>query len=128
MNAFCTKCREKVRIPLLQGRQTGSCGNNHKTDFPSFPVDNAPVIPGPDRESDTGPPLALLLHDGFQLARVGGKGLDVELLLLWTRTSRAHNVVKQSPSSLTGPRLPAGSSETEIRIPQECQRGAKRVN
>ena len=115
-----------MRIPLLQGRQTGICGNNHKTDFPSFPVDNAPVIPGPDRESITGPPLALLLHDGFQLARVGGKALDVQLLLLWTRTGRAHNVVKQTPSSLPGPPLPAGSSGTEIRIPQECQRGAKR--
>ena len=101
------------------------CGNNHKTARSAIPwTDNAVVIPGPDRESDTGPPQALLLHDGFQLARVGGKGLDVELLLLWTRTSRAHNVVKQSPSSLTGPRLPAGSSGTEIRIPQECPRGA----
>ena len=115
-----------MRIPLLQGRQTGICGNNHKTDFPSFPVDNAPVIPGPDRESNTGPPLALLLHDGFQLARVGGKALDGELLLI--RDARSRNVVKQTPSSLPGPPLPAGSSETEIRIPQECQRGAKRVN
>ena len=60
--------------PRYSAAKRGIVENNLKRITPSFPVDNAPVIPGSDRESDTGPPQALLLHDGFQLARVGGKG------------------------------------------------------
>jgi hypothetical protein len=111
--------------PRYSAAKRGIVENNLKRITPSFQTWQPSVIPGPDRESDTGSPLALLLHDGFQLARVGGKGLDVELLLI--RDARSRNVVKQTPSSLPGTPLPAGSSETEIRIPQECQRGAKKT-
>ena len=71
------------------------------------------------------PPGALLLHDGFQLARVGGKALDVELLLLWARRAGPITSSNRLRHPVPGPHLPAGSSGTEIRIPQECPRGAK---
>ena len=66
-----------------------------------------------------------LLHDVFQSLRRVGKALDGELLLI--RDARSRNVVKQTPSSLPGPRLSSWLAVAESRnIRRTRRRGAYR--
>ena len=67
---------------------------------------------------------ALLLHDGFQLARGGGKVLDVELVVLRARPGPVTSSNKLR-HPVPGPHLPAGSPELKSEFRRSARGGRK---
>ena len=111
MTAFCTKCRENVRIPLLQGRQMGICGNNHKTDFPSFPAPTEPPsFPAPTGNLIPAPLRRSCSMTDFSWLALAGRGLTSNSSLSGTRgpgtsSNRLRHPCRDRPFPPTRPKL-----------------------